>query len=272
MGGSGKESRPIQSFLAGSVAGITEVMLMYPTELVKTKMQLFPTQYKSPFGCASLIVKESGFLSLYRGLSPLIVGTFFKTGLRFAIFDLLDQKLDKHLSFMPPIIQKMISGGTAGVAEALVAVIPMETVKTKFIHDMNQPNPKYKGLVHGVTTIVKTEGISGIYKGVSATVSKQGFNQMCRFAVQGLVNDYWVSKVGRKLKLQETFVTGGMAGFVSAYLTQPFDTAKTQMQGLNSSKYTGLVHCIKSIVAESGVSGLWKGITPRAARVSFSTA
>jgi len=181
--------------------------------------------------------------------------------------------MKSNLTFLPPLAQKMLSGGAAGVVEALVAVIPMETIKTKFIHDMNSKNPKYnKGMIHGVSSIIKTEGFSGIYKGVSATVAKQGGNQMSRFAIQGIVNDFWVGKVKRKLFLRETFVTGGIAGFFSSYLTQPFDTAKTKMQGLDSSKYKSLIDCMKTIVKENGVSGLWKGITPRAVRVSCSTA
>ena len=44
--------------------------------------------------------------------------------------------------------------------EAIVIVCPMETVKVKFIHDQNQPNPKYKGFFHGVKEIVKQEGTS----------------------------------------------------------------------------------------------------------------
>ena len=42
--------------------------------------------------------------------------------------------------------------------EAIVIVCPMETVKVKFIHDQNQPNPKYRGFFHGVKEIVKQEG------------------------------------------------------------------------------------------------------------------
>jgi len=46
----------------------------------------------------------------------------------------------------------------AGVAEAILIVCPMETIKVKFIHDQTQPNPKYRGFIHGVYTIVKTDG------------------------------------------------------------------------------------------------------------------
>ena len=55
-------------------------------------------------------------------------------------------------------VQTLLSGLGAGVAEAVVIVCPMETVKVKFIHDQTQPNPKFKGFFSGVSTIIKTEG------------------------------------------------------------------------------------------------------------------
>lgn len=55
-------------------------------------------------------------------------------------------------------VQTLLCGLGAGVAEAVVIVCPMETVKVKFIHDQTQPNPRFKGFFSGVATIVKTEG------------------------------------------------------------------------------------------------------------------
>lgn len=55
-------------------------------------------------------------------------------------------------------VQTLLCGLGAGVAEAVVIVCPMETVKVKFIHDQTQPNPRFKGFFSGVATIVKSEG------------------------------------------------------------------------------------------------------------------
>lgn len=46
----------------------------------------------------------------------------------------------------------------AGIAEAIFAVTPMETVKVKFINDQTSANPKFRGFFHGVQQIVKSEG------------------------------------------------------------------------------------------------------------------
>lgn len=53
----------------------------------------------------------------------------------------------------------------------------MDTIKTKLIHDQlsNSPaNRRYNGFFHGVRTIIKEQGLGGVYKGLTATILKQG--------------------------------------------------------------------------------------------------
>ena len=57
-----------------------------------------------------------------------------------------------------------LCGLGAGVTEATLAGCFVQTVKTKFIHDQTQQVPKYKGFVHGVATIIKQEGVRGVYQ------------------------------------------------------------------------------------------------------------
>ena len=67
----------------------------------------------------------------------------------------------------------------------------METVKVKFIHDQQSAKPRFKGFFHGVREIIKAEGFGGVYKGLTATIIKQGSKQAIRFFVmETLKNEY----------------------------------------------------------------------------------
>jgi len=59
----------------------------------------------------------------------------------------------------------MLAGLGAGVCEAIFAVTPMETVKVKFINDQRSAQPRYRGFAHGVSHIVKEQGLRGVYQG-----------------------------------------------------------------------------------------------------------
>ena len=54
--------------------------------------------------------------------------------------------------------------------EAIIAVTPSETIKTKMIEDSKQAVPKYHGFAHGVRTMIAEEGWRGIYRGVGPVV------------------------------------------------------------------------------------------------------
>lgn len=91
---------------------------------------------------------------------PYYLCTFLlKNNNRFGAFETLkDFMMDSNGQLS--VGGKLLSGLGAGVCEAIVAVTPMETIKVKFVHDQRSANPKFKGFVHGVRTIIQTEGKS----------------------------------------------------------------------------------------------------------------
>lgn len=127
-------------------------------------------------------MSQYGPFGLYRGLSTLLIGSIPKAGVRFLAFEEYKKLImDKDGKMSPG--RNFMAGLGAGVTEAILVVCPMETVKVRLIHDQTQAVPKYKGLFHGVKTIVAAEGIGGIYKGLTTTILKQGSNQAIRFFV-----------------------------------------------------------------------------------------
>ncbi|XP_017848861.1 putative tricarboxylate transport protein, mitochondrial isoform X3 [Drosophila busckii] len=184
----------LKGIVAGGITGGIEICITYPTEYVKTQLQLDEKgankRYNGIADCVKKTVQERGFFGLYRGLSVLIYGSIPKSATRFGAFEYfrglaVDSKGQLSTS------GKLLCGLGAGVCEAILAVTPMETIKVKFINDQRSANPKFKGFVHGVAAIVKSEGISGIYKGLTATIMKQGSNQAIRFFVMESLKDLY---------------------------------------------------------------------------------
>lgn len=74
----------------GSISGAIECICVWPMEYIKTQLQLqrkLPLGEKPPFtGIISGLTytaRTTGFLSLYKGLSITLVGSFPKAGIRF---------------------------------------------------------------------------------------------------------------------------------------------------------------------------------------------
>ena len=176
VGGGG---RFLKGIVVGGITGGIEICITYPTEYVKTQLQLDEKvgKYKGIKDCARQTVKEKGVFGLYRGLSVLLVGSIPKSAVRFGAFEHFKKmKMDDKGNLRP--LDRMLCGLGAGVCEAILAVTPMETVKVKFINDQRSAQPKYQGLVHGIRSIVREQGIKGTYQGLTATILKQGSNQV----------------------------------------------------------------------------------------------
>jgi len=263
---------PVEGMIAGGIAGGLEIMISYPTEYVKTQLQLQETtkggtvKYDGIVDCVKKTVKEKGFSGLYRGLSPLLYMSVPKVAVRFGAFELARDQLGKteHNLTRP---ERLLCGLFAGVSEAILVVTPMETLKVKFIHDTNSPVPKYRGFFHGVSTIVKEQGLGGTYKGLSATVVKQGSNQMIRFFIYGEVENLLKKGQKRNMNGVERFCTGVLAGAASVFGNTPIDVIKTRLQGLDAKKYNGFIDCTKKIFVNEGPRAFYKGTVSRLWRV-----
>lgn len=156
--------------------------------------------------------------------------------------------------------KNFVAGLGAGVAEALIIVTPVETVKTRCI-EMNQP------FRAGMKQIVKKEGLKGIYQGAPATALKQGSNQGLRFM---WFNEYKriVTNDGEKPMTPLLGLFGGMsAGCFSTLGNNPFDVIKTRMQGTQASRYKNTLDCFQQILKQEGVAALYAGVVPRLGRV-----
>lgn len=121
--------------------------------------------------------------------------------------------------------------------------------------------------------IIKEEGITGIYRGVSAVILRQGANSAVRLTAYDLIKERIVNKYYKDqlLPWYMSFMAGSMAGIITVYTTMPLDVLKTRMQSLDAKKlYRNSFHCFTRIIQEDGIFALWKGTTPRLGRLIFS--
>merc|ERR1712121_85471 len=102
--------------------------------------------------------------------------------------------MGRSLRVIPRSITQKFPLFSEGVSDAILVVTPMETVKVKFIDDQRSAKPRFKGFVHGLSTIVKEQGVAGTYKGLTATIMKQGSNQAIRFFVMESMKDWYRNK------------------------------------------------------------------------------
>ena len=119
-----------QNFCLTSFTGTIGIIALAPLDLVKTRLMnervaiQGPRMYKNAFDCLTLAVKSEGYLGLYRGLLPQLIGVGPEKFIKLAVNDLVHQSLgppkngpnETAVRFM----QDMLAGGCAGACQLLV--------------------------------------------------------------------------------------------------------------------------------------------------------
>ncbi|XP_066257673.1 putative tricarboxylate transport protein, mitochondrial [Euwallacea similis] len=272
----GGSSKGVKGIIAGGITGGIEICITFPTEYVKTQLQLdekgAAKQYNGIADCVKKTVKNHGFFGLYRGLSVLLYGSIPKSAVRFGAFETFKGWVVQPDGSLSPG-NRLLCGLGAGVSEAIFAVTPMETIKVKFINDQRSGNPRFRGFFHGVGVIIKEQGIGGVYKGLTATIMKQGSNQAIRFFVMESLKDMYKGEDKKKAVPKWLVgIFGAVAGAASVFGNTPLDVVKTRMQGLEASKYKNTLDCAIKIWKNEGAFAFYKGTVPRLGRVCLDVA
>ena len=226
------------SLASGCVAGALEASTTWPMEYIKTQLQTFS---KAPGGAAppftgiasglSHTVRTQGFFALYTGLTPTLIFSVPKAGIRFGANQWWRNQLKDETGNIG-VGASFAAGGMAGITEALFVVTPQETIKTKLIN-MN------KGMTEGVPQIIKQDGLLGLWNGLGATCLKQAGNHGSRFMFMSEWKRFLHGSPEAKLSSMEAFAGGMGAGLFSIITTGPFDVVKTRMQSTQAKQCVG---------------------------------
>jgi len=114
----------VHHFALGSLAGAFGAFMVYPIDLVKTRMQnqrssrVGEMLYKNSWDCAKKVVRNEGFTGLYSGVLPQLVGVAPEKAIKLTVNDLVRG----HFSSKDGKIwipHEILAGGTAGACQVV---------------------------------------------------------------------------------------------------------------------------------------------------------
>ncbi|KAL7665299.1 Mitochondrial 2-oxodicarboxylate carrier 1 [[Candida] zeylanoides] len=253
----------VYQFGAGAIAGVSEILVMYPLDVVKTRQQLDSTNaYKGTINCIKKIVAEEGFSRLYKGISAPILMEAPKRATKFAANDEWG-KIYRNLFQMKTMNQSLaiLTGATAGATESFV-VVPFELIKIK----LQDRTSKFNGMGEVARHIVREHGLLGLYKGLESTmwrhVSWNAGYFGCIFQVRQLMPK-------PKSSTEKTIVDltcGTVGGTFGTALNTPFDVVKSRIQA-GSTRYVWTLPSLVTVAKEEGFAALYKGFVPKVLRL-----
>jgi solute carrier family 25 aspartate/glutamate transporter 12/13 len=117
-------------FGLGSMAGAFGAFMVYPIDLVKTRMQnqrssrVGQMLYKNSLDCAKKVVKNEGFKGLYSGVLPQLVGVAPEKAIKLTVNDLVRTHFSSQTGeiWLP---HEILAGGSAGACQVVSTLIPL---------------------------------------------------------------------------------------------------------------------------------------------------
>ncbi|EFA81311.1 mitochondrial substrate carrier family protein [Heterostelium album PN500] len=254
------------TFVSGGIAGVSEILVMYPLDVVKTRAQLQVGQGASMFGTLMHMIKHDGF-KMYRGIVPPILVEAPKRAIKFASNKFYEEKILNHYGNARPTQNQAIAAGVmAGITEAFV-VVPFELVKIRLQAKENAG--KYKNTADCVLKIAQQEGIGGFFKGLESTLWRHALWNGGYFGLIHTIKSALPKPQNERQTLMNNFVAGGLAGTFGTILNTPADVVKSRIQNQGSGpiKYNWCIPSMITVAKEEGIGALYKGFLPKVLRL-----
>jgi solute carrier family 25 phosphate transporter 3 len=233
--------------LGGTLSAGTTHLAITPLDVLKVNMQVNPMKYNGISSGLSLLWREQGPSSLWRGWSSKFFGYGIQGGCKFGLYeyfkkfyaDLL-QDHDKSAIFF-------LSSASAQVF-ADVALCPFEAVKVRV-----QTQPFFaKGLADGFPKLYASEGVFGLYKGLLPLWGRNLPYSMIMFSTFEHSVELIYSKLIKRRKkdcsrtqqLGVTCLAGYTAGAVGTIISNPADNI---VASLYNKKADTVLKAVKNI-------------------------
>jgi len=165
-------------FFCGAVAGATAQTLIYPLEVVKTRLAVSTIGTYSGISHALFkISRQEGVFALTRGLRASLLGIVPFSGTDMGVyFYLREQIVPRVLGDRRPSrsieVASMLACGMISSTCGMLVAYPLHLVRTRLQVDGLRYMPSYTGIYGCLKHTIRNDGFKGLYRGFGANLLK----------------------------------------------------------------------------------------------------
>ncbi|KAF7830456.1 mitochondrial carrier protein CoAc1 [Senna tora] len=282
----------VKELIAGGFAGALSKTSVAPLERVKILWQTRTPGYHSHGVYQSLnrIVKNEGFLGLYKGNGASVIRIVPYAALHFMTYDRYKCWILDNCPMLGsgPVVD-LLAGSAAGGTSVLFTY-PLDLARTKLAYQVADTRgsienglklvhsrPAQNGIKGVLTSVYKEGGVRGLYRGVGPTLTGILPYAGLKFYMYEKLKMH-VPEEHRKSILMR-LSCGALAGLFGQTVTYPLDVVKRQMQvgSLQNSvhgevRYKNAFDGLRTIAANQGWRQLFAGVSINYIRIVPSAA
>ncbi|KAI9925756.1 hypothetical protein AWENTII_012130 [Aspergillus wentii] len=283
--GNTHQPSPWESVASGTAAAILANVLVYPLDIVKTRLQVQvqqkqddndeekaddagPKQYANAIEAIRQIIQEEGISGLYNGLGSSVLGT---ASMNFAYFFWSATARDAYQSVLRSYnqtdsnsITKELGLGAVGGALAQLCTNPISVVITR--QQTRHANDEKKSIWETIVEIVQSEdGWTGLWRGFKVNLILV-INPMITYGSYQWLRGKLFTK--KNISSKDAFILGALSKVMATIATHPLIVAKTMLQSKppecrQGKPFRSFTEVLHYIFKNEGLLRLYKGLLPQ---------
>ncbi|KAK6200278.1 putative mitochondrial flavine adenine dinucleotide carrier protein [Scheffersomyces amazonensis] len=281
--------------LAGLSAGFMTTIVGHPLDLIKVRLQLAHTDVNTnnqPFNSIIQVVsrirrdsvldynlyKSKNFINryysyhvlkqFYRGIIPNLIGNISAWSLYFTLYAEFKSLLGSQNSTM----YYFTASSMAGITTSIITN-PIWVLKTRFLSSSSHERESYKSLRHGISTMLRNEGIFSFWKGLIPSLASI-FQASIQFTVydnlKSYINESKSVKTNEQLTTLQYIYCSALSKISSMIVMYPTQVIRSRIQITRNNSH--LREIIRDLyINEGGIKGFYKGLSANIVRVLPAT-
>jgi hypothetical protein len=274
------------SLIAGSCSGILSTVILYPMDVIRTKMQTGNCG-RGPINVLRHAIQHGGIRAMYIGMAlPLGAQALYK-GTVFFVNDVAQNLISDfrewrycNASSMQLQLQqqkltlgdKFWSGFMGGAVNGAIFVTPVELVRNQLIAQhtklatstvetvSNTTEKSFRGSWDVIRQTYHSNGIRSLWRGLGWTVARDGIGCGCFFYSIGFFQQL-LTPVNESPSFGTKVISGGLAGLAFWIVALPMDSIKTWVQSSElQAKSISVSKSVHNIYIENGISGVTRSL------------
>lgn len=255
---------PTKEIAYGAIAGCLGKIIEFPFDTVKVRLQ-------SAHGAQSTthvitnIFRQEGISAFYKGIKAPLVGACLESGVLFSAYEYAQHFFRVLTEWRASsMFSVCCSGAFSGFAAGFV-LTPVELVKCNLQVANLQEKTRHESYKSILSQIIKKNGITGLWLGLSSTLVREMAGTAVWFASyeksSELYNKWWPRQ-----KTINSLMSGATAGFLFNLSIYPVDTIKSNIQTAHISGRLSLelsfVKVTRLLVSRpGGIANLYNGLS-----------
>jgi len=263
-------------FMLGGVSAAVSKTAVAPIERVKLLLQVQASstqikpedRYTGIANCFARVTKEQGFTSLWRGNLANVIRYFPTQALNFAFKDTFKEIFMKGIDkndFWKFALGNIAAGSSAGAA-SLCFVYPLDFARTRLAADVGKgANRQFNGLLHCLTSILKSDGLIGLYRGFIVSIQGIVVYRGAFFGLFDTLKAYVPTNLKGWQRVMANWLVAQSVTAVAGVISYPFDTVRRRMmmqsgrKGAAEKEYKNTLDCWIKIARKEGAGAFFRG-------------